>query len=167
MKNVIIFDTSILCCWLSVVGKETCGAQNDLWNKERIENYLQQCAGSVFVLPLAAIIETGNHISQAPDRRYECAENFCSLVARTVNEGEPWAAFSQQDVLWEKGTLLDLADSWPEKAAKKISFGDATIINVANFYANIGYEVELLTGDEGLKAYQPAVPIPLPRRRRK
>ena len=33
------------------------------------------------------------------------------------------------------------------------------------YYTDLGYEVEIFTGDEGLKAYEPTVEIP--RRRRK
>ena len=40
-------------------------------------------------------------------------------------------------------------------AVKGISIGDATIKDVAEYYAEAGYEVEILTGDVGLKSYQP------------
>ena len=55
---------------------------------------------------------------------------------------------------------------WPELAAQKISIGDATIKSVADYYAKTGLEVEILTGDAGLKAYQPVTPVSTPRRRR-
>ena len=32
-------------------------------------------------------------------------------------------------------------------------------------YASAGFEVEISTGDEGLKAYEPSVPVMKPRRR--
>ena len=38
-------------------------------------------------------------------------------------------------------------------------------IYLAKYYTDLGYEVEIFTGDEGLKAYEPTVEIP--RRRRK
>ena len=89
MRKVLIIDTSILCVYLEVPGKETCGSGNNRWNKQRVVEILEteEKASTTFVLPLAAIIETG-----------------C--------------------------------------------------------------QVEILTGDDGLKAYQPTTPAPTPRRRR-
>ena len=43
--------------------------------------------------------------------------------------------------------------------------GDATIKDVAEFYTESGVSVEILTGDEGLKAYEPKA-VKVPRRRR-
>jgi hypothetical protein len=69
-------------------------------------------------------------------------------------------------VLWDTQGLKNLAAEWPELAKQKISIGDATIKSVAEYYAKTGFTVEILTGDVGLKAYQPATPVPTPRRRR-
>jgi len=51
-------------------------------------------------------------------------------------------------------------------AASKVSIGDATIKNVAEMYAKIGYDVEILTCDSGLKAYEPTIHTTKPRRRK-
>ena len=66
-KKVLIFDTSVLCVWLKVPGKETCGPDNskmtyDIVN-EKIEE--EKKLGTTFVLPIASIIETGNHIAHS------------------------------------------------------------------------------------------------------
>ncbi|MCW5258880.1 hypothetical protein [Verminephrobacter eiseniae] len=58
-----------------------------------------------------------------------------------------------------------MARTWPALAAGGTSIGDATIKHVAEYYAKAGYAVEIMTGDQGLKAYQPIAPIPRPRRR--
>jgi len=42
-----------------------------------------------------------------------------------------------------------------------------TIKEVAEYYARMGYRVEIFTGDEGLKAYEPIVPAEAPRRRQR
>ncbi|MEY3869265.1 MAG: hypothetical protein RLZZ338_3156, partial [Cyanobacteriota bacterium] len=52
---------------------------------------------------------------------------------------------------------------WPSLAAQNISLGDATIKKVAEHYAKMSVKVEIITGDEGLKAYEPTTP---PKRRR-
>jgi hypothetical protein len=78
---------------------------------------------------------------------------------------EPWAAFADQSQLWTPQKLKELADKWPDLAARNLSMGDATIKNVAEYYAQMGCQVEILTADEQLKSYQPIYPEK-PRRRK-
>lgn len=164
--KVLIFDTSMLCVWLSVPGKETCGTQDDLWDKKRVDRKLEkeQKLNTIFVLPLAAIIETGNHIAQARSSRYELAQEFAHLMTKAANEESPWAAFVDQSKLWTAENLMELAQEWIPLAPRKISLGDVAIKTVADFYHKLGSPVEILTGDAELKAYEPIAPAP--RRRR-
>jgi hypothetical protein len=69
-NKVIVIDTSIMCCWLEICGKETCGVDTDKWNKTRVDEYINSETekGATLVLPLPVIIETGNHIAQASNR---------------------------------------------------------------------------------------------------
>lgn len=168
MKKVLIIDTSILCVLLEVPGKETCGSQENFWNKEKVDEILnkEELEKTTFVLPLAAIIETGNHIAQASSKRYETAQEFVKLIKLTADNTTPWAAFTEQSHLWDAEKLKELADEFPELAKQKISLGDATIKRVAEYYSRLGYRVEILTGDEGLKAYEPSHPPLIPRRRK-
>lgn len=126
MRKVLIIDTSILCIWLEVPGMDDCGPDDDKWNKQRVSRKIQEEErhNTTFVLPLASIIETGNHISHADHSRRE------------------------------RGEVL---------ADQRISLGDATIKDVAEFYAQMSCQVEILTGDAGLKAHEPAVPTEVPR----
>lgn len=166
-SKVLVLDTSVLCCWLRIPGKETAGPVGDLWDYKRISTLLtgEEAAGSVFVLPLASLIETGNHIAQAPDKRYDIACELAVYLKKAATATSPWAVFTEQAELWGVENLQLLADTWPKLAAAKVTIGDATIKNVAEFYAKAGSHVEILTGDEGLKAYQPAQQIVAPRRR--
>jgi hypothetical protein len=166
--KILIFDTSILCCWLQVPGKTTCGPTDDRWDKKRINNLIarEQKAKSTFVLPVASIIETGNHIAQTSGDRFKLAQQLAAKLRDTANKTSPWAAFEHQAELWNKESMNRLADEWPKLAAQGLGIGDATIKDVAEFYAKIGYDVEILTGDEGLKTHQPAKPPLVPRRRR-
>lgn len=168
MRKVLIIDTSILCVYLGVPGKDTCGSDKNQWDKKRVDDLLQkeEKESTTFVLPLAAIVETGNHIAQASSKRYEMAQALAEIMAKAADEKTPWAAFTDQSVLWEAEGLKKLAVEWPNLAVQKISIGDATIKTVAEYYAKVGFQVEILTGDEGLKAYQPTRPLPSPRRRR-
>jgi hypothetical protein len=166
MKRVLVFDTSVLCCLLQIPGKETAGPENDRWDFQRIDALVKaERERAVFVLPLASIIETGNHVAQAPSRRYEIASALGAMIGAAADAASPWAPFTDQADLWGAGRLRSLAASWPELAAAGITIGDATIKDVAEHYAAAGFAVEIVTGDGGLKAYEPVRPVPTPRRR--
>jgi hypothetical protein len=169
MRKVLILDTSILCVWLDVPGMADCGPDGDKWDRQRVTAKIEaeEQEATTFVLPLASIIETGNHIAQAAHSRRERGESLAELMKKSANQETPWAAFSEQSVLWSPERLVDLAAAWPELAAQKLSLGDATIKDVAEYYAQMGYRVEILTGDTGLKAYEPAAPAEVPRRKQR
>lgn len=169
MKKVLILDTSILCVWLKVPKMETCGADDDQWDFARVDKHIQEDIRekTTLVLPLATLVETGNHIAQASSKRYETAQALAEIITAAADERTPWAAFTDQSDLWDVEGLKKLASEWPDLANQKISIGDATIKTVAEHYAKMGFQVEILTGDGGLKAYQPTTPAPIPRRRRK
>jgi hypothetical protein len=169
MRRVIVFDTSVLCVWLKVPGKETCGPAGDFWDRERVRTLVieEQAQRSIFVLPLATIIETSNHVAQAGQYRLETARALMALLEKALDEEQPWAAFSQQADLWAEENLRHLVQEWPQLAQSALSLGDATISKVADFYARTGAEVIIATGDQGLKAYQPAASVRQPRRRRR
>jgi len=166
---VLILDTSILCVWIDVPGMDHCGPDNDKWDRARVKTKINQetLAKTTFVLPLASIIETGNHIAHAGHSRRQRAKALAELIRKSADRQTPWAAFSEQTVLWSREKLLQLADNWPALADQGLSLGDATIKEVAEYYARMNYRVEILTGDEGLKAYEPIVPTEVPRRRQR
>ncbi len=169
MKKVLILDTSVLCVWLDVPEMDRCGPADDCWDRDRVVAKVEQeeQARTTFVLPLASIIETGNHIAQARHSRWERAQALADLMHKSAQRESPWAAFSEQSGLWSKEQLKVLAQTWPALAAQKLSLGDATIKDVADFYAQMGCQVEILTGDAGLKKYEPQVPAAIPRRRQR
>lgn len=166
-KRVLILDTSVLCCWLQVPGKDEAGPVNDRWTHARINTLLEEerTKDSTFVLPIATLIETGNHIAQAPSQRFERAGSLANYLREAADAASPWAAFTDQSQLWQAENLRALAENWPALAAGGTSIGDATIKDVAEYYAKAGYSVEILTGDAGLKAYEPVKPVIIPRRR--
>ena len=167
MKKILILDTSILCTWLRVNGKETCGPDNNRWDyhrvNEKINDEIKQ--DTTLVLPLAAIIETGNHIAQCSGDRFALANSLTNFIKNAAEEATPWAAFTHQSDLWNKDGLKNLADRWKETAVAGQSLGDASIVDVANYYAEAGNQVEILTGDQGLKSYEPLNKPMIPRRR--
>jgi hypothetical protein len=168
-KNVMILDTSVLCVWLKVPGKETCGSGASCLNFTKVDGELQTAieAQYTLVLPLASIIETGNHIAQAPQWRHERAIALADLMAKAADQATPWAAFSDQQLLWSADGLRSLAAKWPNLAAHKLSIGDVTISEVADHYAKMGYKVEVYSGDQGLREHHMATVLPQPRRRKR
>ena len=150
--------------------RETCGADEDQWDCDRVDERIRGAIaeGSTLVLPLASIIETGNHIAQSDRLRFEKANELLDLIRKAADESSPWAAFSEQADLWGPEALRELADTWPALASSGLSIGDATIKRVADYYAKThSYRVEILTCDEGLKAYEPSPPTRIPRRYKK
>jgi len=169
MRKVIVLDTSIFCVWLRLPGFDSCGADADAWRFERIDRKIKEEIeeNALLILPLATIIETGNHISQCEGDRFRLAGTFCEILVKSIENESPWAAFSEQNELWSNENIRKLATNWPTLASQKISIGDATIINVANYYYNSGCQVEIFTGDAGLRAWQPkGITRLVPRRRR-
>lgn len=166
-NKVLILDTSILCCWLRVPDKDTAGPVGNRWDFQRIDNLLKLeiDKGSTLVLPIASLIETGNHIAQCNGDRFQLATLLTEHLKNATTAQSPWAAFNDQSILWETDGLTKLAADWPQLATTRLTIGDATIKFVAEHYASSGFPVEILTGDEGLKAYEPIHPIAIPRRR--
>lgn len=42
MKKVLVIDTSVLCVWLKVPGKETCGPSNALITYEMVSEKIEE-----------------------------------------------------------------------------------------------------------------------------
>lgn len=164
-QKVLVIDTSVLCCLLNIPGKSTAGPDQDKWDRERVEETLAHHEGATRVLPLATLIETGNHIAQSPSDRHRTGNALGDILRLAAEATSPWAAFADQAALWLPEKLHELAESWPALGVAGTSIGDATIKDVAEYYALAGYDVEILTGDQGLKAYEPAKPLKVPRRR--
>lgn len=145
------------------------GPADDKWNYERVSSKIAEeiTNKTILVLPMATLIETGNHIAQANGEIYTIAQDLANIIKKAANEEEPWAAFTFQSELWNEENLLKLADEWPRLAVQKLSIGDTIIKNVAKYYSDAGYQVEILTADQGLKSYEPATTNTIPRRRKR
>lgn len=167
-RRIVVIDTSVLCCFLKVPTKDTAGSKDDLWDCDRVKDALksEEAAGSTFVLPIATLIETGNHIANAPGDKHEVAIALMDLLSKTLSASAPWAAFADQEILWSTEKVDALCREWPKLAVGGLTIGDATIKNVADYYAAAGMAVKILTADQGLKAYEPPTPVQIPRRRR-
>lgn len=172
--KILIIDTSILCVYLKVPQIEECGKDGDKWNYDRVSQKIEEEGrhNTRFVLPLATIIETGNHIAHTSgDNKYKLVNAFADLVEKTIDEETPWIAFSRQAELLQGENLRNLLSKWRSSSIiESQSLGDASIADVANEFLKMGKTVEIFTGDSGLKNYEnPDVQkfMAVPRRRQK
>ena len=168
MRKALILDTSILCVYLQVPGKETCGPSDSLWDGARVRTLIDQAVeqGASLVLPLATVIETGNHIAQARGERFEKAQALVALIEQAADARSPWLALGTEAEQWAGASLKEIVRSWPADAARRLSMGDTLIARVGALYATLGFHVELLTADCQLKSLEPSPPASVPRRRR-
>lgn len=162
----LILDTSILCVWLKMPDFETCGPDDNRWDYGRVNDKIskENGLGTYFVLPLASIIETGNHITHIRGDRRKFAIELSKIINNSIDNNSPWVAFSNQKELWSPDGLRRLTDRWLE-AVDVLSLGDASIVDVAEYYCSLG-DVEIFSGDQGLIAYQPKHAPYIPRRRK-
>lgn len=169
MKKAIILDTSVLCIWLQVPGKETCGSGESKLTYENVNNYINAEISNeaTLILPLASIIETGNHITQTHGDKFSIIKKFVNIIEASLKADSPWAAFSQQSELFEEKNLKEILKIWESTALAGQSLGDAMIVEVAKLYASYNIPVEIYTCDAGLKSYEPAIKSEFTPRRRK
>ncbi|GAB4423247.1 MAG: hypothetical protein OHK0039_39810 [Bacteroidia bacterium] len=165
MKHrLAVIDTSWLCVLLAVPGKDRCDGDLHLTTVEAQLEFEEKVGQNYrFVLPLATVIETGKSYRTAGTRRRETAQRLVEIVQDAAKQRSPWIVFSQQLDNWQPEALGWL-DTWPDFADARLSIGDMTIKQVADYYSRMGYEVEMLTCDKQLKVHQPASPVRRPRR---
>ena len=119
MSAIVIVDTSVLLNILDVPGRnqDRAAALNRLG--ELIE------AGDHLFIPMAAIVEVGNHIAHVGNgaHRRAAAERFVQEVRRALSNEAPWKPInfpSNQEV-------LSWLDAFPDSATQGIGMGDLSI----------------------------------------
>lgn len=153
MATVTMVDTSVLCELLQVPGKcsPTKGAEVAAEADRRWK------AGERFVIPITAVIETGNHIAQSDGNRYDVAGRLVRLLRVAISEESPWRVLTTQ---LGSGFLAALCDgdstgqSLETLAAAKVGAGDvAILVERDQFVASTAVrDVQVWTFDEGLAA---------------
>ncbi|WP_433945489.1 hypothetical protein [Paenibacillus sp. SN-8-1] len=161
--HVSIIDTSILCNIINIPFRN----QN---YKVVIDELaaLQKDKQHTLILPLATIIETGNHIAHIGDGniRREKAQIMADLIKRTVNDTAPWTYYGKE---FEREELLDISNSVVDHALREIGIGDLSIIQVFKKYKEtvpaIG-TIRIWSLDNHLKSYYEEMPTVKRRRDR-
>ena len=97
--SVTFIDSSVLCELLEVPGK------SQRHDAVRAELARREQAGEQFVIPIAAVIETGNHIAQAGSDRRRAAQRLVDLIDRVRTSDAPFVL----DVIgWDDSFLMEL-----------------------------------------------------------
>jgi len=118
--SICLVDTSILCEILRVPNR--CGNHRDVY--AQMERKLKK---ETFLLPVSAIIETGNHIGQNGDgrQRRSTAENFVRFVQQALRGLSP---FTPTPLFREPESLLEWLEEFPGWAGSGSGLADLTIL---------------------------------------
>ena len=152
---MLFVDTSVLCDLLDVPGK----AQQQATVRQELENFITRRVQ--LVLPVASIVETGNHIAQAAQggARRTAAERFVRLLRLTIAGNLPWVLHS---VAWDSRMLGLICDGTPRTGHfvdlagnGQLGAGDVSILAECELYRQrtAGVEVGVWTHDNLLAAY--------------
>ena len=125
--NVRFIDTSIIMNLLEI--PDMCRDKEAV--KEEFKKAVEE--GEILILPVATIIESGNHIAHINNGNIirEKAIKFKEFLEKTAKEEAPWTLYGTE---LKKDDLLALAGEFPEKALTlRMGIGDMSIIR---FYEN-------------------------------
>jgi hypothetical protein len=122
MSAVAIVDTWILTNVLDIPQRN----QDREAVLARFEREIQ--AKTNLLLPMAAIVETGNHIAHIPDGRVrrQRAELFVAQVRQALEGTAPWTPLPFPD----KATVLSWLDGFPDMAMCEIGIADHSMIEL-------------------------------------
>ena len=145
-KKLVLIDTSIMLEILGVPKKI-----NDP-NIKKHFNAMLTSDDYILILPLATILETGNHISHIKSNdknlRFIIANEFINKVKMALEGTKPFKALE-----WEAKEIGEWIDVFPIEASKKISFGDCSIkaqfTKLCSKYH--GFPIKIWSKDDDLK----------------
>lgn len=148
MSNVHFIDTSVLVELLNIPNMNSHHTQA----QEEYQAFARN--GDVFVLPVAVLVETGNHIAHISDgnMRHQIATRFSSLVEKAVRSEDNWNTVPSIS----PETLEAIMRNFPVQVMNQTGFGDISIIEQFNDYWQnrqpIG-EMRIWTFDTHLMGY--------------
>ena len=121
MKSVKLIDTSILCEMLMIPGK--C---DSAFSKKVCGEFVRLAKKDVrFILPLATVVETGNHIAQNGDGniRRKKARELVDFVNQSLKHESPFLP----PPFWQEEDLRAWMARFPDAAMREIGLGDVSI----------------------------------------
>jgi hypothetical protein len=161
--DIRIIDTSVLVNILDIPNMN----EN---HKKAIEEFklLIQSEKDTLILPLATIIETGNHIAHISngDIRRKKAELMAKYLEKTAKGEAPWEYYCKE---LDKEDLLKLSQDFPDSAMRETGIGDMSIIRAYEKYKlevpAIG-TIMIWSFDNHLQGYKEVLTLPTRRRSR-
>jgi hypothetical protein len=145
--SICLLDTSILCELLEIPDK--CGSFAEVTSE--LERRVQQRES--LLLPLPAVLETGNHIGQNGDgrQRRAAAERFIRLVRDAIDGKTPFVPTPFEAEAWR-----DWLDEFPDWAGRGSGWGDLTILKEFDRQCalNPGRLVYIWSTDRHLSSYR-------------
>lgn len=119
--NVRFIDTSVMLNLLEVPGK--CADSQMI--KEEFRQIIKN--NETLILPIATVIETGNHIAHISNgsSRRTIASKFGEFLKKTAEREAPWQLYG---IELDKEGLLYLAEHIEEYAIRQVGVGDMSII---------------------------------------
>jgi hypothetical protein len=119
MSSIVLVDTSILLNVLDVEGRNE--RRDEVINEltARIQD------GDHLFIPLAAIVETGNHIAHIDHgaARRSAAQRFVKTVQDALDSVAPWRPLHFPDHTASAAWL----QAFPDSATRRIGMGDVSI----------------------------------------
>ena len=146
--SVCLVDTSILCNIIPVPGRDG--------DRERVRSEFEDHIdlGVNFILPMATIIETGNHIAQNGDgrQRRAAAERYVTLVKGAIDGKTPFSPTR----FFEPEELRQWLDKFPDSAMRETGFGDLSIIEEFHKQCELNRDREVFVWslDADLQSYR-------------
>lgn len=118
--SIALIDTSVLCNIVPVPGLD----QHRGEILSELEHHIR--SRTTLLLPLAAVVETGNHIAHVPDgqKRRSSARSFCEELGKAIDGQSPWTPTP----FWDVAGLRSWLPEFPDRAMKRIGMGDLSII---------------------------------------
>ena len=128
MSTVHFIDTSVMTALLKVPHHNT----EERYEETKEEYELLEQNGDVFVLPIAVLVETGNHIAHIPDGsiRREIAKKLATLVREAMKANNNWNIIPEIPI----SVLETILNQFPDQALVRTGFGDVSIVEQFNEY---------------------------------
>lgn len=160
--NVRFIDTTIMLNLLEVPGR--CAQKEEV--KQEWREVLKN--KETLIMPIATIIETGNHIAHIADgrSRHTVTLRFKEFLEKTADSKAPWTLYGNG---LEQEEIKYIAEHMNEFTQAQIGIGDMTIIYAYQKYLDeqpaIG-TIMIWSTDEHMSAYRQEN-VSMQRRRRK
>ncbi len=121
MKSIALVDTTIFCNVLNIPRRN----QNCKSVRVQLREYIED--NVTLFLPMATILETGNHIAQIKHggMRRIAAKRFVEQVKHALDNAPPWTV---PQPLLNPDTLREYLDEFPDSAMRGLGLGDLSII---------------------------------------